>query len=269
MDGYGEGPGCLGPDCNDGNFDVNPGQPETCGNGIDDNCSGGEDEGCAPDCIDDDGDGYGEGPSCIGEDCDDSRRTVNPGHEEVCHNDRDDNCDGNTDEDCGPNCVDNDGDGYGEGPDCDGADCDDSRRSINPGADEVCGNGRDDDCDRRVDEDCEEDPPCGELLDCLNGCGTAACQERCWSDRSRDCEACLDASYVSCWSNWCPDDVVNFTDCRRSNNCDEMFWDDPGTCTQTRCGDELLDLNGCIDASGVSQADYDRLCAPAENACVQ
>jgi hypothetical protein len=33
-------------DCNDANANVNPGKSEVCANGLDDNCSGGQDEGC-------------------------------------------------------------------------------------------------------------------------------------------------------------------------------------------------------------------------------
>lgn len=44
-DGYGDGPGCKGTDCDDSNADVHPGADELCGNQIDDNCNGGIDEG--------------------------------------------------------------------------------------------------------------------------------------------------------------------------------------------------------------------------------
>jgi Putative metal-binding motif len=40
MDGYGEGSGCLGPDCNDGNNLINPGISEVCDDGIDNDCDG-------------------------------------------------------------------------------------------------------------------------------------------------------------------------------------------------------------------------------------
>jgi hypothetical protein len=53
---------------------------------------------CAPDnlCIDRDGDGYGAGPGCAGQDCDDSNDQVHVGAPEVCDG-LDNNCDGNID----------------------------------------------------------------------------------------------------------------------------------------------------------------------------
>ena len=53
----------------------------------------------------------------------------------------------------GPNCIDDDGDGYGT--DCaSGTDCDDSDPDINPGTAESC-NGIDDNCDGQIDNGCE------------------------------------------------------------------------------------------------------------------
>ena len=57
-----------------------------------------------------------------------------------------------------PECVDADGDGYGDpaSPGCpfSALDCDDSSAQIHPGHSEVTGNGVDDDCDGQVDEGC-------------------------------------------------------------------------------------------------------------------
>lgn len=51
--------------------------------------------------------------------------------------------------------IDNDGDGYVEAENAcgiPGGDCNDDNANINPGAEEICGNGVDDDCDVNVDE---------------------------------------------------------------------------------------------------------------------
>lgn len=148
-DGYGAGSACLGPDCNDQDPTVNPAAPERCRNRLDDNCSGEFNEDC--DCQDADGDGYGVGNGCRGPDCDDDDPTVNFIAPEVCGNDVDENCDGQTDEAC--NCDDTDGDGYRTAAGgCGGPDCDDNDSNVNPGAPELWGNSVDDDCDGETDE---------------------------------------------------------------------------------------------------------------------
>jgi hypothetical protein len=65
---------------------------------------------------------------------------------------------GPTNNDEGGACDDRDQDGYlGLTAQCQrGSDCDDDDASINPGAEEVCGDGRDNDC-RQGDELCEEE----------------------------------------------------------------------------------------------------------------
>ncbi len=79
-------------DCNDTNAAVRPGAPEVCGDGIDNNCNGSVDEGCAPDPadVDDDGDGYTENEG----DCNDRNTTIYPGALEVCGDGIDQDCDG-------------------------------------------------------------------------------------------------------------------------------------------------------------------------------
>ena len=91
--------------------------------GVDDDCDGRIDEGCA------DGDGDG---SPFPTDCDDANPDVHPGAPEVC-NGRDDNCNGVADEGVTNACG-----GCGA-----------------PAATDECGNGYDDDCDGVVDDGCE------------------------------------------------------------------------------------------------------------------
>ncbi|MCC6874760.1 MAG: putative metal-binding motif-containing protein [Sandaracinaceae bacterium] len=114
-------------------------------------------------CVDADGDGYGEG-CVLGADCDDANAAVSPGASEVC-NGIDDNCNFNIDEGVLTSFhPDADGDGHGEegstatlactmpaGHVASGDDCDDSMAAIRPGAAEVC-NGVDDNCDSNIDE---------------------------------------------------------------------------------------------------------------------
>lgn len=88
-------------DCNDADASIYPGATELCFDGVDNNCDGVIDEGCAGGCTDNDGDGYGypADASCTygSEDCNDALASVNPGATEVCANGIDDDCDGLTD----------------------------------------------------------------------------------------------------------------------------------------------------------------------------
>lgn len=103
-DTYGEGPLCRGPDCNDSDASIRPGAGEICGDGIDNDCYGG-DLPCPPACIDEDGDGYGTGAGCWGPDCDDSAAWVHPGADEICGDGFDNDCVGG-DAVCQPRCGD-------------------------------------------------------------------------------------------------------------------------------------------------------------------
>ncbi len=102
-------------DCDDTDNTIYPGAPELC-DGQDNNC-----DGTLPtDEIDNDSDGYVEcsfnpavwqGSSNVvgGDDCNDTDANINPGAAEICGDSMDNDCDGLTDEGCGP------------APDCDGA----------------------------------------------------------------------------------------------------------------------------------------------------
>jgi hypothetical protein len=56
-----------------------------------------EDDICSP-CFDEDSDGYGRGPECLGPDCDDDNPDAHPGHVELC-DEVDNDCDLFVDED--------------------------------------------------------------------------------------------------------------------------------------------------------------------------
>jgi hypothetical protein len=108
QDGYGTGTGCLGYDCDEADPRVHSGRYEVCGNGLDDDCSRG-DQVCTTmgvgECIDMDNDGHGQGACRIsGYDCDDGNPNINPYAEEVC-NGVDDNCNNEIDECSGRNQV--------------------------------------------------------------------------------------------------------------------------------------------------------------------
>ena len=129
--------------------------------------------------VDLDGDGHAAWADG-GRDCDDADPAVHPGAPEVC-NGIDDDCDQQVDDDDDDHIAasgtaywtrDQDGDGYGVGPEswaCTppsgvalrGGDCDDTKGWVNPGAAESCRAG-DDDCDGLADE-ADPDLPASQL----------------------------------------------------------------------------------------------------------
>ncbi|MCP3877752.1 MAG: hypothetical protein GY701_05080, partial [Sulfitobacter sp.] len=74
-------------DCDDTDPTIHPDAPELCGDGIDQDCTGGDLVCVGPDA-DDDGDGYTENQG----DCNDSNPAINPGATEICGNTVDEDC---------------------------------------------------------------------------------------------------------------------------------------------------------------------------------
>lgn len=172
-------------DCADNDPSVNPFALEKC-NEKDDDCDKVVDGigsiGCVLYFPDNDGDGYGVSKQgqCLCKpfgfytsfkdgDCDDAAKEINPSATEICDN-KDNDCDGNTDEEnaggCGSFYKDMDKDGFGsfevkclckptaEFTATQSFDCDDNDYDIHPKAIEKC-NNKDDDCDGVVDEGCQ------------------------------------------------------------------------------------------------------------------
>ena len=102
-------------------------------------------------CPDNDNDGF-----TADLDCNDNNASVYPGAEEVCDG-FDNNCDAIVDEGC-LTCTDEDRDSFFAQAGCNtDVDCNDDDPLINPGANEICGNGVDDDCDGAIDDGCPDD----------------------------------------------------------------------------------------------------------------
>jgi hypothetical protein len=154
---------------------------------------------CPTDCVDEDGDGYGTGTGCMGTDCNDMDRAVNPGAMEVC-NGKDDDCDNQEDEcegdmqACDPNRR-----------QCQGmlqADCQQTANCITG---LLCENGK---CLGGVGVGCGSGEDCAQTFECNRNTGVCqvdpnydVCTEElmcdqnnqfCLRDQAR-CVACLDS----------------------------------------------------------------------------
>jgi len=175
-------------DCNDDSPAINPSADEIC-DAVDNDCDGDTDESALDAStwfLDADDDGFGrdsitaescsppEGYTDNDADCDDDNPASNPLADELCDG-FDNDCDGDIDDDdsdvvdLGMWYADNDGDGYGsadviysclipDGYTDTGGDCNDGDGSINPIAEEICGDGTDNDCDGATDETCPSYP---------------------------------------------------------------------------------------------------------------
>lgn len=86
-----------------------------------------------------------------GGDCNDTLMAVNPAATEVADNGIDDDCDGIADEEADNTPSTDTSDGDSDGVTLADGDCDDTNDQINPGLDEICGDGLDNNCDGVAD----------------------------------------------------------------------------------------------------------------------
>jgi hypothetical protein len=265
-DGYGEGPGCLGMDCDETTDRINAGAPEVC-NLTDDNCDGLVDNNTVE----------------TGEDCDtgelgvcaEGRTVCESGvtrceprrapSDEICDT-RDNDCDGEVDEEATDALEwfrDIDGDRYGDDEDVlracsrpdgytsDGGDCDDRDRAFNPGATEIC-DGVDNDCDGTIDGDDAVGTGLFYIDGDNDGFGNPdvsrfGCPEVGWVDNGRDCND-GDIAINPEAPEIC-DDI--------DNNCNEQVDEGGGE------GAELWYLDSDLDGYGDPE-DFVRSCNPVE-----
>jgi Tol biopolymer transport system component len=161
-------------------------------------------------------------------------------------------------------CQDADGDGYGQGADCAGPDCDDSARDVHPGAEELC-NQRDDDCDDSTDEDFPTlGESCSEGLGACQASGQMVCksdgsgvecdaepgqpsQEICEGQVDEDCDGtvdngcdCNDGDSRPCYGG--PDGTEGVGECKGgTQECTGGSW---GSCE----GQVLPEAENCTDS---------------------
>jgi len=261
LDGYeddssGTCPAVTAADCDDSDSSINPGATDYSCDGIDSDCSGGDED-------DFDGDGY-IGLACSGgDDCDDQQSLTFPGAAEICDA-ADNDCDGSllADE------SDADGDGY---LGCPGAcppgwgcgDCDDGEATVFPGATELC-DGLDNDCDgsanldaggevdddgdgfRTCDGDCDENdasifPGAPELCDGLDN----------------DCDGSVDNDVVT--QDWYPDN-------------DGDGYGDSGAAAISSCSavaGSVPNGDDCDDSDPAIYLGAEELCDSLDNNCDQ
>lgn len=180
-------------DCDDNDDARFPGNPEIC-DGIDNDCD--------DDLPTDEKDIDGDGALACKDDCDDNNPNRFKGNPEIC-----DGIDNDCDEDQLIDCIDTDGDGF-PNQECSTSpnalcrkpfDCDDTKASINPGADEGC-DGIDTNCDGSLGEN-EQDLDGDGVSFCDGDCGPEdatifpGAQDTC-DGKNNDCDEFTDEDAV-------------------------------------------------------------------------
>ncbi len=166
-------------DCDDLDASINPGAQEVC-DGVDQDCDGVIDDNPSDPTIwyiDADADGYGSteiaevsctaprGSAGNSEDCDDGNNLIHPYADEYCDGEGGKDWDYTIDYNCDGSLPGEDADGDGWNS-CE--ECDDSRDTVYPGAEELC-DGRDNDCDEEIPED-ELDADNDTIMTCQGDC---------------------------------------------------------------------------------------------------
>jgi hypothetical protein len=175
-----------GGDCDENNPAVHPEAVEVCGNTVDENCNGHQDEGCRPCTKDTDCPvGFEACTKGVCEICSETCEAATCGFGGVNGSEFPGRCApfGRGCMRCVPGC-DTDGDGFCPGMRTDGqpaGDCDDQNPMVSPEGVEICGNNIDDDCDGQIDEictSCTGDMECPSRQRCVAGL-CAACPVAC------------------------------------------------------------------------------------------
>ncbi|MFC1611813.1 hypothetical protein ACFL6C_12695 [Myxococcota bacterium] len=229
-DRYGEGPGCLGEDCDEAvagcHIDC---QTDTDRDGQRD---------CDDQCVDVDGDGFGIGEACAGGDCDDTSSSCNV------------NCNTDADQDgildCDDPCVDADNDGYGQGDACTGADCHDGAATCT------------DNCD--TDDDSDAIPDCQDTCVDTDGDGYGNPGGGANTCIGPDCSDDVATCATDCTTDLDFDGLVDCLDTCIDNDGDGYGTDGGGgTCTDSDCDDGVATCT--TDCTTDNDGDSIPLCA--------